>query len=118
MFRPDEDEMTMVRSALRERIREVGLRRTAREVGMSPAALSALVESGSRPYRRTWELLRAWHAGQLESPPPPDARETRRALLALTRDLSPAQRHRVVRRLERVLRDARTPAGPAEAHAA
>ena len=99
----DDPFLQEVRAALQARIHEIGLRATAREVGISPTAAQDLAFREVRPYRQTRELLRAWLAAWSDAPPAPDARETRRALLTLTRDLPPERRNEVIARIEGIL---------------
>jgi hypothetical protein len=100
------DEVDEIRRALSERIEKVGLRATAREVGLSPTATKAIAENRAEPYRKTLERLRQWHADQETSPPPPTDEELRRALLSITRHLPAETRHPLIQRMEALLREA------------
>ncbi|HEU0054644.1 MAG TPA: hypothetical protein VFQ39_15765 [Longimicrobium sp.] len=110
----DAERIREMREALRARIGEAGLRRTAREVGMSPTAIASFVAGRSRPYRRTWGLLAAWRAGLEERPPALEPLETRRVLLDLTRHLPHERRFEVVLEMEKMLRALPLPAAPAD----
>lgn len=47
------------------RVREIGLRKAAREVGLSPVGLRNVVQRRGQPVETTWEKLRAWYVGSL-----------------------------------------------------
>ncbi len=100
------DEVDEIRRALSERIESVGLRATAREVGLSPTATKAIAENRAEPYRKTLERLRQWHSGQETSPPPPTDEELRRVLLSITRHLPAETRHPLIQRMETLMREA------------
>ncbi|HYH80564.1 MAG TPA: hypothetical protein VEX86_12230 [Longimicrobium sp.] len=59
-----------LRSAVRGRVEDAGLRQAAREVGMSATGLSNFV-NGTEPYMRTIRKLRTWHAGRSGEPMDP-----------------------------------------------
>lgn len=103
MDNTDDQLLQEIRAALQARIHEIGLRATAREIGISPTAAQDLAFREVRPYTQTRELLGAWMAAWRDAPPPPDARETRRALFTLTRDLPPERRNEVIERIEAIL---------------
>ncbi|HEU4453055.1 MAG TPA: hypothetical protein VFR81_08340 [Longimicrobium sp.] len=100
------DMVDEIRRALSERIDEVGLRATAREVGLSPTATKAIAEDRAEPHRKTLDRLRAWHGGQESNPPPPTAEELRKTLLSITRHLPAEKRHPLIARIEAMLREA------------
>jgi len=100
------DEVDEIRRALRERIEKVGLRATAREVGLSPTATKSIADDRAEPYRKTLERLRQWHADNETSPPSPTDEELRRTLLSITRHLPAETRHPLIQRMETLLREA------------
>jgi len=102
----NQDMVDEIRRALSARIEEVGLRATAREVGLSPTATKAIAEDRTEPYRKTLDRLLQWHAAHETSPPPPTNEELRRALLSVTRHLPAETRHPLIQRMETLLREA------------
>ena len=66
------------RSALRAYLRANSLRKTAREVGISPTALSEFCSGTTRPFDPTVRKLRAWYGSHSSTPeaadPPPAPR--------------------------------------------
>ncbi|HEV2150467.1 MAG TPA: hypothetical protein VGR37_23910 [Longimicrobiaceae bacterium] len=47
------------------RIKEIGIRKAAREVGLSAMGLRNIVDRRGRPVESSWEKLRAWYMGSL-----------------------------------------------------
>lgn len=62
MEMPEQAELLRAAAA---RVKEIGLRKAAREVGLSPVGLRNVVERRGRPVETTWEKLRAWYVGSL-----------------------------------------------------
>lgn len=62
METPEQAELLRAAAA---RVKEIGLRPAAREVGLSPIGLRNVVERRGRPVETTWEKLRAWYVGSL-----------------------------------------------------
>ena len=96
-------DLETIRAALKERIGEIGLRGTAREIGMSATGLRDVVDGVSRPYSLTWGRLVEWYVDLQDNPPPPGRREVRRALLSITRHLPRDERHQLIGQMEEML---------------
>ena len=95
------EELEVLRGALARSVQMYGLRKTAREVSMSPAGLSRLVEGG-QVYSQTLRKLRAWRATwELHHGSPDEAAET--AMRVLLEGVRPDRRSDAAGRLREVL---------------
>jgi hypothetical protein len=87
-----EDELEMLRAVLRQRITLIGLRPTARELGMSPTGLSNFLD-GTNPFGETVRRARVWLAAHDQREGCQDAADAR-AIEILVSPLPESSRER------------------------
>lgn len=87
-----------LRDAVRARIQATSLRRTAREVGLSPSGLQGFLD-GAHSYGPTLDRLREWYVRvQRHVPGPTSPEEADAAAYLLTRHVSVPERTGAYRR--------------------
>jgi hypothetical protein len=106
MTAPDPAPLETLRAAAQAHVDASSLRRTAREIGMSPTGLRGFLE-GAAPYHKTERKLRQWFLrlrGGSEAPEPPTTETAAAALATLVQHLAPEHRAPAAARVVELLR--------------
>ena len=90
----DTPEQAEIRQAARQLVEAVGLRKTARQVGLSPTGLKKAL-AADRLHEITWTKLREWYVREILGTEKPAAESGAVLLEALLRQVDPALRPRV-----------------------
>lgn len=85
-----EERVERIRGAVQDSIDAVGLRPTARAIGLSPTGAKNFALGSSMPYRPGWTRLQEWFEWWSAQVPAPNSEVIVRAIHLLTRDLPDA----------------------------
>lgn len=87
-YAPDHGErVERIRGAVQDSIDVIGLRPTARAIGLSPTGAKNFAVGSSMPYRPGWTRLQEWFECWSAQVPAPDSEAVEHAIYLLTRDL-------------------------------